>query len=1555
MANILFGQTNDFLWAKQFGNINGGEGLSISADGSGNVYSTGNFSGTVDFDPGPGTYNLNGGGTYVSKLDALGNFLWAYNFVDVNGKFSAIDASGNVYTTGYFTGTVDFNAGPGIYNLTSAGGFDIFISKLDAFGNFLWAKQLGGASDDKGISITVDSIGNVYTTGVFWFTADFDPGPGNYSLSSAGFSDMFISKIDHSGNFLFAKKIGDASSTEEGESITIDGAGNIYTTGIYNLAPTHQNGREHFFVSKLDASGNLVWKKQFAGIYGEVSYSIAVDFLGNVYTTGNFQGTVDFNPGIDINNLTSVGNVNPDIFILKLDALGNFLWANQIGGVEYDRGNSIVIDFAGNAYVTGFFKGIVDFDPGIGYYNLSSMGSTDIFISHFNTMGNFLWAKQIGGVGADNGNSIALDIVGNVYVTGFFTGTVDFNSGAGTYNMTSSGNYDIFVVKLKGDPEVYTQPKIYSSKAILNVGETQNITGKDFSSNGPINLIIENGMGELMPTNNSFAYLTNGSFSYQLPIVSTMHGGEYKVFAIDSLSGQITSSIKFFVINSVSKKLWIKEPINLGNYEVNKSINISWGDFVTNTNVSGASGFVQKRYKIEYSNNNGSSWVLIENEKLCINLRSNQDNTCNISPYTFLQTGNYQIKVTDLDNPANFNVSSFTIGIGASNSFITSLEWDQSIPSRNDNPVGLAADGTSRIIIKLNKTPTNIKLVKAISAHIEIDGGANLTGIDMLGKIMPTQNSSNYNEEANSANTINADTIFNAPYADNVFRFWLVAPDNFTQDQVSQDAERAIKVIFDITYSDNSIEQIQVKKIRIVRPPLMMVHGLNGSPGSFDKMKYDIGGQVRYFQYAGGADGLFKNLKKVNLKNYAAFKTNAEILLGIGDIAYRLNSFQRTLKEFHDLGFAANKVDYVCHSMGGNIARTIINQYDNYYRPTAQNTNFPYKNYGKGFINKLITINTPHNGSPVADFIDDLIGAGVTTYSFISSKDNLGGYFTKKTSNNIFTRYEASPAIKDLRAVNGGIRFNTTSVKNHMIGGDIARINLPDALATVIANDPQLYIDYMEVMAALLPAPHVLGTFGLTILGIDAVVNSLNAFISLKYNYGNFLNNSDGIVPISSQFVGRSQNTIPEIEGNLSTIDNVTLGYGLKRNHIKITDDLAVGNTVMRLLNAKINSGYFSDQIPANNTPGGTAYRETNTTSIQDSIFYYTDTSFIQIMSPSSSDEVLVDSVIDINLIIKDTVNLKQIRLFFQGQLYQSNSRIFNQSFNIKVNSNAIGKSVLAVDAIYDSLGFTIYHTDTATIKVTSLDILQGIYLTPKTQNLNIEHIFNLMVNGIYNSYIGTLQNNIDSLVFSISDTNVVRFDSLTFQFITKDTGTAYIIYNYKGYTDTAFIYISIPENENKVNICPQGNISFFAGTNDITKSYQWQVDIGTGFEDITPNSVYSGINSSTLLLNNAPSTYYNFKYRCLISDLIGQSISQEFRLKFATSWNGAYDTAWENPVNWDCGSLPDSNTDVTIKSTSPNFPKVNSNALCKSLQLEPGSAVQVKTGYKLDITGQNQ
>lgn len=466
-------QNPNFEWVKPKGGTNYDYGRSIAIGSSGNIYTTGFFSGTVDFNPGAGTINFTASGThdiFVQKLDSDGNLLWAKQIGGNNTQqcFAIIaDDSENIYITGYFSGTVDFDPGSGISLLSSNGLWDMFILKLNSDGNFVWAKQTGGTNPDIGYTLALDNSNNIYTVGWFHNTVDFDPGPGINNLTSTGSFDAYIQKLDSNGTFIWAKQI-TGSNQKSIQSIAIDSQGYVYTTGTFkgttdfdpgtNTSFLTSNGNEDIFVQKLDSNGNFIWVKHMGGAYVDYARSMHIGSFGNLYITGQFRETVDFDPGVGVSNLTTV--LDADIYIQKLTSDGDLVWVKQLGGLMQSSGFSIITDQNENVYTTGNFQGTVDFDPGVGITNLTSYGDRDCFISKLDSSGNFTWVKQLGGTLRDECFNIALDSLNSIYTTGTFEGISDFDPESTTFNASSTGGFDLFVHKFSQCNPINLEPEI---------------------------------------------------------------------------------------------------------------------------------------------------------------------------------------------------------------------------------------------------------------------------------------------------------------------------------------------------------------------------------------------------------------------------------------------------------------------------------------------------------------------------------------------------------------------------------------------------------------------------------------------------------------------------------------------------------------------------------------------------------------------------------------------------------------------------------------------------------------------------------------------------------------------------------------------------------------------------------------------------------------------------------------------------------------------------------------------------------------------------------------
>lgn len=365
------------------------------------------------------------------------------------GRSVATDAMGNVYVGGYFSGTIDFDPGPGIYNLTSVAMEDLFICKLSPAGTLLWVKQAGGMFEDFLYSICLDNNGNVTATGYFQGVVDFDPGPNSFNLTQTGAYNAFLWKLDGNGNFIWAKSIlSMGTGGSQGISLKSDASDNIYLTGFFNGTSDFDPGTATYTVSsnafnifdiyilKLNSSGNFMWVKTVMGNAHKYGRSISLDNSNNILITGEFFGTADFDPGPAVYTLSSTSLVETDIFILKLNQNGDFIWANCLNGTGVDLGNSITSDQMNNIYIAGAFIDTLDFDPGPSNYTVSTTSPfQDIYVAKFGSSGDFIWVRTAGTYSADAAHQIEIDNSGVLNITGFFTNGTDFDPGPAQFQL----------------------------------------------------------------------------------------------------------------------------------------------------------------------------------------------------------------------------------------------------------------------------------------------------------------------------------------------------------------------------------------------------------------------------------------------------------------------------------------------------------------------------------------------------------------------------------------------------------------------------------------------------------------------------------------------------------------------------------------------------------------------------------------------------------------------------------------------------------------------------------------------------------------------------------------------------------------------------------------------------------------------------------------------------------------------------------------------------------------------------------------------------------------
>ncbi|CAN5351258.1 hypothetical protein BH09BAC3_BH09BAC3_08890 [soil metagenome] len=501
-GSIGFSQQNPvFVWAKSQGTTGQEYPGATVTDAAGNIYTVGTINGTSDFDPGPGVVSPTVYGSsdaFISKFDRDGNFLWVKSVGGTNlenGRSIKLDNSGNIIILGNYSSTADFDPGSGTANLTSSASDDIFILKLDANGNFIWVKSVGGSLADIPGSMSVDPAGNIYVTGSFRSaSADFDPGPSVVNIQYSNQYDVFVLKLDMNGNFVWAKGFG-GTNFDLGNYLAVDASGSVVVTGsfagvadfdpgvgVLNLTGA---GTNDAFVVRLAPDGSLMWAKRF-GLAGSDTRGslIEVNSSGETIASGIFDNTADFDPGAASFNLTTVGK---DVFVVKLNSSGNFIWAKGLGGGMAFGVHSMKLDASGSVYTSGIFQGTADFDPGPADYPITAAFGYGTFLSKIDNSGNFVWASSIGGVAGGSIKSvITIDGSGDVVSVGSYSGTRDFDPSACVFNLPAQF---IYTLKWRQSAAV-TDPTISSFSPASGLdGTAVIITGTNFSATPADNVV----------------------------------------------------------------------------------------------------------------------------------------------------------------------------------------------------------------------------------------------------------------------------------------------------------------------------------------------------------------------------------------------------------------------------------------------------------------------------------------------------------------------------------------------------------------------------------------------------------------------------------------------------------------------------------------------------------------------------------------------------------------------------------------------------------------------------------------------------------------------------------------------------------------------------------------------------------------------------------------------------------------------------------------------------------------------------------------------------------
>jgi hypothetical protein len=622
----------DSTWATNIGGTSHDLANALTIDTSGNICVTGFFNKSAKINSFITTGSnkvytelfatLTGGDqdAYVAKYDNFGKAKWATNIngtiAEVQGLGISADLVGNIYTTGMFISTVKLNNYISTVNeqiitstvgtlSTTGNNYDAFVIKYNPGGVIMWATTVSGIDTEIGSKVSADADGNVYATGYFTHIADVNSyiGVTNGATTISSFgklggdgngSDAYIVKYNTNGGVLWATTIG-KSGFDKGTSIATDYFGNVYATGNYTGSININNystvssgqiltstfgtldakGQQDTYIVRYNSTGQAIWGTSISGVNMDQGTDITTDIYGNIYATGYFTNSTCINQFNHVANgviLTSTVGVlqaggTEDAYVIKYDAAGVVQWATNLGATGYDQGNGISVDIDGNVYATGTFQNSTDImsfstiSSGIiltsSIGTLTGVGGTDAYVVKYNSSGKAIWAMNIGGYGDDQGYGITTDVFGNVYAAGQFNASTFINvfssiqggkihtSSIGS--LISNGELDTHIVKISTDGKFFQNATAIPEPGapIIDRIESDNRAIRVYFTAGGANATYPVRDYEYS-FNNGVTFTSAGTITSPITISNLVNGTSYTVVirAVNSITTSVNSNSK---------------------------------------------------------------------------------------------------------------------------------------------------------------------------------------------------------------------------------------------------------------------------------------------------------------------------------------------------------------------------------------------------------------------------------------------------------------------------------------------------------------------------------------------------------------------------------------------------------------------------------------------------------------------------------------------------------------------------------------------------------------------------------------------------------------------------------------------------------------------------------------------------------------------------------------------------------------------------------------------------------------------------------------------------
>lgn len=770
-----------------------------------------------------------------------------------------------------------------------------------------------------------------------------------------------------------------------------------------------------------------------------------------------------------------------------------------------------------------------------------------------------------------------------------------------------------------------------------------------------------------------------------------------------------------------------------------------------------------------------------------------------------------------------------------------SLDWDYSFPKPKTKPKGVAADGVSRLYIKIKKNSDTIPEIQKIVVKIkDVEAGLE----SERGRLKEAIVENSYSDEANNRAQFEAEDF--TENEKNEFVFWYKSPEDFCLNNLSVNSKastRKEKIDIFVYFENSRIDTINYD-LTIVRPPVVFVHGLASNPECWNNLREEDGEpslvNSNYFKYT----------KALTLDGAGKFQDNGLTLVSESSPDYKIksNSLGFNIDQLRQMGYASNQVDYISHSMGGLVIRMTISEYSNlFYR---NNASLSYNNYGYGYLHKYITLNSPHNSSPLADLVFD-----IAPYLGLKTKLTLKAlYWKNKTLQQPFDfirptgndgNFEATWAIKNLQIRDnlGGINLKNTVVKNHMIIGEMEdsyklffkgvietgeyfyemgkeKVNSKlgeNASESYLANILKNYFieetieQFRDFSKLYANDPSYNGTIDFDRYIKIGRENGLYEFLewySNRFKVYNYLSEGDVIVPLKSQLADQdiTSSHITHYKSRPGTNDAL---------HMLITQRTDVAKKVMELLNNKVNNNpLFANGIPGNTNPDyPSTYLPTNRSQnnlVQNnvpSIYNHVNKSKIHITNPQDLKSLVVDSSYNLKINLLDTIDLAYFKIStLDTPIYIGRGNFSRKEFSFKPKLLPPSEQLLVVNAVYDKADGIHYYYDTLHVNVENNGILINFRVVEN--EAIVEDQFAPIIQVNIDSIWHNLNLNSRYLTVSIDSTSIIGLSD-SVGFYAKKNGIAVATISYKGFSDKITLIAAIaPEPECFNKTIKAGNMS---------------------------------------------------------------------------------------------------------------------------------------------------